>query len=136
MSEILKFPTWNQKQISAFLANVFWCQISCWNIFQKNSFPTLSIWIFTWKRHLRQCNIKSVENMSRKNENKEKPTKKSAWSSLVPVWIFQYFRHYFKNPFPKIMACFSNNHYWAYTSPVFQQAFTNRCWAGILQVAA
>ena len=48
------------------------------------TFITLSIGIFTWKRHLRQCNVKSVENISRRNENNGTPTKKHM-IFLVPV---------------------------------------------------
>ena len=75
---------------------------------------TLSIWIFTWKIHLRQGNVKSVENISRRNKNNRTPTKKEPifW---VPVWRFQNFRHLLQNPNLTLMSSFPNNHYWAYT---------------------
>ena len=41
------------------------------------TFTTLSLCIFTWKRHFRQCNVKSVDNISRRNENNGTATKKA-----------------------------------------------------------
>ena len=32
--------------------------------------------LFIWKRHLGQCNVKSEENIERKNENNGTPMKK------------------------------------------------------------
>ena len=78
------------------------------------TFTTLSICIFTWKIHLRQRNVKSVENISRRNGNSGTPTKKNM-NYWVPVWRFKYFRHTLQNPNLKLMSSFPNNHNWAYT---------------------
>ena len=75
---------------------------------------TLSIWIFTWKIHLGQYSVKCVDNISRRNENNGKPTKKHL-IFFIPVWRFQYFRHLLQNPNLKLMSSFPNNHYRAYT---------------------
>ena len=113
MSEILKSPPRNQKQSSAFFADVFWCLISSWNFPHKHG--TWFIWLFIWKRHLRQCNVKSVEHISRRNDNHGTLAKKSTWFFWVPVWRFQYVKHLLRNPNLKLMAGFPNNHYWSYT---------------------
>ena len=115
MSEILISTTSNPKLSSAFLLVfsdvTFHIETFSTNMTLKNLF----LWLFTWKRHLRQCNVKSVENISRRNENNRTPTKKAPLF-LVPVWRFQYFRNLLKNPNLKLMASCPNNHYWAYVA--------------------
>ena len=74
------------------------------------TFTTLSKLIFTWKIHLRQCNVRSVENISRRNENNGTPTKK-ACDFFVPVWRSQYFRHLLQNPNFTLISSFPNNQY-------------------------
>ena len=71
------------------------------------TFTTLSIWLFRWKRHFRQCNVK-------KYENNQTPTKKHLifFGSVLEISIFQTF---LQNPNLKLMASFLNNHYWSYT---------------------
>ena len=115
MSEILKSPTRNQKQSSAFL--LMFSDVTFYlETFPTNmTFTTWFIWLFIWKRHLRQCNVKSVENISRRNENHATLTKKALCFVLVSGWRFQYFRHLLQNPNLKLMANFPNNHYWSYT---------------------
>ena len=71
---------------------------------------TQSIWLFIWKRQFRHRNVKSVENISRRNKNCKTCAKKNTLFFLVPIWIFQHFRHLLQNPKPKWMAnCFSNH---------------------------
>ena len=41
MSEMLRFPAWNQKKLGAFLANVFGCYISSGNYFFKYDIDNL-----------------------------------------------------------------------------------------------
>ena len=113
MSEILISPTWNPKKSSA-----FWLMFSDVTfhieMFATNmTFTTLYLWIFTWKIHFKQCNVKSVENMLRRNENNGTPTKKAPdfFGSCLEISIF----HLLQNPILKLMSSFPNNHYWAYT---------------------
>ena len=79
------------------------------------TFITFSIRIFTWKRHLRQCNVKSVENILKKEMIITEHINKKHQIFLVPVWRYQYFIHLLQNPNLKLMASFLNNHYWSYT---------------------
>ena len=69
------------------------------------TFTTLSIWLFRWKRHFRQCNVKSVKNISRRYENNQTPTKKHLifFGSFLEIWIFQKF---LQNPNKKLIASF------------------------------
>ena len=114
MSEILKSPTRNKKQSSAFLL-MFSDVTFHFETFPTNmTFTAWFMWLFIWKRNLRQFNVKSVENISRRNENHGTHAKK-ALGFLVPGWRFQYFRHLLQNPNLKLMASFPNNHYWSYT---------------------
>ena len=62
------------------------------------------------EKTFKAMNVKSLENISRRNEHNGTP-KKSTLFLLVTVWRFQYFRHILPNPNPKIMASFPNNHY-------------------------
>ena len=78
------------------------------------TFTTWFIWLIIWKRHLRQCNVKSVKNMLWRNEN-HKHLQKNQLYFLVPGWKFQYFRYLLQNPNIKLMASFPNNHYLSYT---------------------
>ena len=112
--EILISPIWNLNKWSVFLL-MFSDVIFHIKTFSTNmTFSTLSIWLFKWKRHFRQCNVKSVENITKRNENNRTPTKKRLDFFLVPVWRFQYFKHLLQNPNLKLMASFLHNHYWAY----------------------
>ena len=50
-----------------FFANVFWCYISTGNYLLTST--TESIWLFMWKRQFKHSNVKSTENISRRNKN-------------------------------------------------------------------
>ena len=79
------------------------------------TFTTLSSWLFTWKSHLMQCNVKSVEKFLRRNENNKTPTKKHLifiFNSRLDISIF---RHLLSNLNLKLMASFPNNHYLGHT---------------------
>ena len=52
--------------------------------------------IFQEERHLGHCNIKSVENISRRNNNNETPSQKAP-DFFVLVWRYKYSRHLFCN---------------------------------------
>ena len=114
MSEILISPNWNPKPSSSFLANVFWCHISYWNIFHKPDIYNF-IYINIHMEKTFKDNVKSVENISRKMGITEHLQKKVPDFFLVPVWICQYFRHISQNPNLILISSFSNNQYWAYT---------------------
>ena len=115
MSEILKSPTRNQKKPSAFFASVPWF------LFLLEIFSTLLTLhcpkcLFHMNNHINQVvNVMFVGKVSRWNVTSENICKKSTCFFLVPGRRFQYFRHLLQNPNLKLMASFSNNHYWAYT---------------------
>ena len=117
MSEILKSLTRNPKKPSAFFANVFWFS------FLLEIFSTLLTLhclkcLFHMNSRIKQVvNVIFVANVSRWNATSENISKKSTWFFLVPGRRFQYFRHLLQNPNLKVMASFSNNHYWPYTFP-------------------
>ena len=79
MSEILISLTWNPKQSSAFLLMFSDVTFHIETFSTNMTFTTLFISLFIWKRHLRQCNVKSVENISRRNENNGTPTNKAPY---------------------------------------------------------
>ena len=56
-----------------------------------------------------------VENVSICNLTSENISKKSTWSFLVLSWRYQYFWHLLPYRKVKVMASFSNNHYWSFT---------------------
>ena len=115
MSEILKSPTGNQKKPSAFFASVPWLS------FLLETFSTLLTLhclkcLFHMNSHINKVvNVMFVGNVSRWNMTSENISKKSTWWFLVPGRRFLHFRHLLQNPNLKLMAGFSNNHYWAYT---------------------
>ena len=76
------------------------------------TFTTLSIWIFTWKRHLTQCNVKSVKIFQEEMRITEHLQKNHLF--FVLVWWFPYFRHLLQNPNLILLSSITNNHYWAY----------------------
>ena len=49
----------------------------------NRTYTTLSIWLFMWKRQLRHCNVKSVNNISRKTQNHKTCAKKA----LIFCWF-------------------------------------------------
>ena len=55
------------------------------------TFTSLTICLFIWKRHLGQCNVKSVENISRRNKNNQTRLKKTLdfFCSCLEISIFQ-----------------------------------------------
>ena len=77
MSELLRSPTWNQKNLCFFL------QMFCDVTFHPNTISTNmtktteTIWLLMWKRQLRHGNVKSVENISRRNKNYKTCAKKT-----------------------------------------------------------
>ena len=56
------------KNCCSFFANVFWCNISSENYFHKHDIYNLIYMSIHVKRKLRQNNVKSVENISRKKQ--------------------------------------------------------------------
>ena len=60
------------------------------------TFTTHSIWLFKWKRHLRQCNVKSVKHTLRRNNNKKCTCKKSTWFLLFLVGNLNILNIFFK----------------------------------------
>ena len=93
------------------------------------TFATWFIWLLIWKRHLWQCNVKSIENISRRNKNHKTLAKKALvfFGSLLEISIFQ---TSFTNPNLKLMAGFSNNHYCSYTflNPLALKQFLFLIW--------
>ena len=79
------------------------------------AFTTLSKWIFTRKRHLKQCNVKSVKNISRRNENNGIPSKEAPTFFWFLWGDFNISDIFLQNPSLILMSYFPNNHYWAYT---------------------
>ena len=116
MSEILKSPTMNQKQLSALFENVFWCHISSWNYFHKHDIFNVFCMIIHLEKTLRQFNVKSVENISRKIRTTEHLQKKHLFfvGSWLDISIFQTFLTIIKKNL-KLISSFPNNHYCAYT---------------------
>ena len=79
MSEMLKTATWHQEKFGGFIANVFWFTISSENYFHKHDIYNLIYMNIHVKRQLLQSNVKSVENISRKNKNHKTCAKKSTY---------------------------------------------------------
>ena len=78
------------KKIWAFFVNVFWCNISSGNYFRKHAIYYLIYMIIHVKRQLSQINVKSVENISRKNKNyKTCATKALFFCSFSEISTFQ-----------------------------------------------
>ena len=77
MFEWLKSWTWNQKISSAFFVNVLWCNISSWNCYHTHYIYYLIYMIFHVEMIFRQCNVKIVENISRRSKNHVCTCKKS-----------------------------------------------------------
>ena len=96
MSEMLRSPTWNQNKCGAFFANVFWCYISSGKYFHKHDIGNLSIWLIMWKRQLRHSNVKSVENISRRNKNHKTCGKKALSFFWFLFWDFNISNIFYK----------------------------------------
>ena len=69
--------TWNPNKSNAFLLMFSDVTFHIETFSTNMTFTTLSLGLFIWKRHLGQCNVKSVENISKRNENNGTPTKKA-----------------------------------------------------------
>ena len=110
MSEILKSPTRNQKQLSAFFADVFWCHIS-----HKHDIYNLIFMTIHMEKTFQAMQCQKCRKYFKKKWESRNTCKKSTCFFLVPWWRFQYFRHLLQNPHIKLMAGFPNNHYWSYT---------------------
>ena len=115
MSEILKSPSRNQKQSSAFFADVFWCQISSWNFFHKHGICNLIYMTIHMEKTFKAMQCQKCRKYFKTKWESRNTCKTSTWFFWVPGWRFQYFRHLLQNPNLKLMAGFPINHYWSYT---------------------
>ena len=115
MSEILKSPTRNQKQSSAFFADVFWCRISSWNFSHKHDIYSLIYMNIHMEKTFHAMQCQKCRKYFKKKWESQNTCKKSTWFFLAPGCRFQYFRHLLQNPNFKLITGFPNNHYWSYT---------------------
>ena len=109
MLDMIWSPTWNYKKVGGDFANVFWCNISSKNCFHKHDIYNLVYMIIPVKMQLMHKNVKSVENILRRNKNHKTHAIK-ALRFLVPIWRFQNFRHILQNPKLKQIATLFSTH--------------------------
>ena len=79
----LKLETKNYRVLVSI--NVFGCNISSLNCFHKHEIFNKFYMIIHVERHLRQCNVKSVKNISRRNKNHKCTFGNSTWFLLFLV---------------------------------------------------